>query len=355
MNLSFRATNVSEGLEILYKEPFLDRPASAVVGLPAEGLGHTDEQVAELCAQHVGQRFAPLFREGPGKLSHSDADFSLACMLAFYCGNDPAQIERIFGRSALALRPKWRNRPEYRRGTIVAAVAALKGTFYTPEEPVPPLPEKESLLESAAACIHGLIRYDNADVETAKLFDLIWMGVPIRCDGNQLRDWRWLSAQIAARGFEPPPLKSENWLKLIGPWYPQAEIRELPPEATERGKLFVILSYWLRRAQNLYREPMLDDRKDLLSYLPVKVLIAGKEFIAYQLRSFQTHLKNQRYEQPRGGHTVFARMLAKLGTFPSEDDLPVPGCAVPLRVWLMPLAALPREEEPAPYDPKPPC
>lgn len=353
MTLSFRLTDVSKGLEQLFSEHFLDRDVSAVIELPAQGLGHSDEQVTQLCAQHVASRFGPLFREGPGKLNPSDADFALACLLAFYCGYDPKQIERIFGQSALALRDKWRRRPEYRRATIVKAIAAQNGVFYSEANPFPKLPDKERLLASVEGAIQGLIHYSNADPETAGLYDLLVGGKAIRCDGLQLRNWPWMAAQFGHAGLRPLPIKQELWQRLLDPWYEKAEERELPPEATERGKLFVHLSSWLRRAANLYREPTLEDRKDLRSGLPVKVTIADELFIAFQLSAFQKFLQNERYIAPRGGHAVFFRILAELGTFPAEDDLKVPDNENPMRVWLMPFSVLPREDEPEPFDPKP--
>jgi hypothetical protein len=51
-------------------EHFLDPAASAVVELPAEGLGHSDEQVGQLCTQHVGARFAPQWGRSTLKLDH---------------------------------------------------------------------------------------------------------------------------------------------------------------------------------------------------------------------------------------------------------------------------------------------
>jgi hypothetical protein len=351
------ANYVSAGVEWLLSEHFGDREASAVIGLPAEGLGHTDEQVAELCAQHVGQRFAPLFREGPGKLNPSDADFSLAVMLAFYCGYDPVQIERIFQQSSLALRDKWRRRPDYRRMTITKAIAALNGKFYTPEEPVPRLPDKDRSCGGPHRGRRALRQ--QRPRETAGLYDVSVKGAkkPIRCDGMQFRNLPYMAAQMGHVGVCPPPIKQELWLKLISPWYEKAEERELPPQATERGKLAVLAFQWLRRSQNLYREPTLADRRDLLSQLPVKVEIEGEPCIAFRFIDLQRHLKIERYEQPRGGHAVFCRILMELGAYPYEsDDFAVPGTGHPMSVWLMPIAAMtPDEEQPTPYNPEPPC
>lgn len=45
---------------------------------------------------------------------------------------DPDQLERLFGWSALGQRSKWRERPDYRRGTIEEALRGITQT-YTPD------------------------------------------------------------------------------------------------------------------------------------------------------------------------------------------------------------------------------
>ena len=55
--------------------------------------------------------------------SASEADYALAKMLMFWCGNDKAQVERIFSQSVLGERDKW-NRQDYRDRTLRKAVSA---------------------------------------------------------------------------------------------------------------------------------------------------------------------------------------------------------------------------------------
>lgn len=63
----------------------------------------------------------------------SAADQALMNRLAFWCGGDKGQMERLFSASALGQRGKWRNRPGYRESTINKA---LKGRcdFYEPRQ-----------------------------------------------------------------------------------------------------------------------------------------------------------------------------------------------------------------------------
>ncbi len=57
-----------------------------------------------------------------GGSDDSKADEALCCLITFYT-DDAAQIERIFNRSKLADRDKWRDRADYRKLTIDAAIA----------------------------------------------------------------------------------------------------------------------------------------------------------------------------------------------------------------------------------------
>src|SRR5215217_3803277 len=54
--------------------------------------------------------------------SQSEADLALCAMLAFWTGPDPERIERMFSESRLSQRPKWRERPRYRRDTVAKAL-----------------------------------------------------------------------------------------------------------------------------------------------------------------------------------------------------------------------------------------
>jgi primase-polymerase (primpol)-like protein len=62
--------------------------------------------------------------------SQSEADMALCCMLAFWCGPDPARIETLFGQSGL-VRKKWTGREDYRQHTIEAAIESIS-EFYDP-------------------------------------------------------------------------------------------------------------------------------------------------------------------------------------------------------------------------------
>lgn len=81
-----------------------------------------------------GAKFSALFDRGDiGDYQGDDsaADMALAMILAYWTGRDAAQIERLFSRSALGQRDKWRERADYRGWTIDKAVELCR-TVYTP-------------------------------------------------------------------------------------------------------------------------------------------------------------------------------------------------------------------------------
>jgi len=69
-----------------------------------------------------------------GYQSQSEADLALCRLLAFWCGNDPARIERMFSQSALGQREKWRTRPDYRERTIELALRSLHEAYSNPKK-----------------------------------------------------------------------------------------------------------------------------------------------------------------------------------------------------------------------------
>jgi putative DNA primase/helicase len=88
--------------------------------------GSDDELIAKARAAANGTKFASLFDRGEIAAYGDDesaADMALCVLLVFWCGPDPARIERIFSTSAL-VRDKWTDRPDYRERTIGAAIEA---------------------------------------------------------------------------------------------------------------------------------------------------------------------------------------------------------------------------------------
>lgn len=91
-----------------------------------------DSVIAKAMSSKQGEKFCSLWHgEIPEGKSHSEADQALCTILAFWCGGDTAQMDRLFRQSGL-YREKW-EREDYRTSTLNNAVA-LTMEYYKPYE-----------------------------------------------------------------------------------------------------------------------------------------------------------------------------------------------------------------------------
>lgn len=89
-----------------------------------------DSVITKAMSSQQGEKFNALWNgKIPDGKSHSEADAALCAMLAFWCGGDTEQMDRLFRQSGL-YRNKW-EREDYRTSTLNNAVA-LTREFYKP-------------------------------------------------------------------------------------------------------------------------------------------------------------------------------------------------------------------------------
>ncbi len=81
--------------------------------------------------------------------NHSVADLALMNVLRFWTQGDPEQMERLFSRSVLGQRDKWRTRADYRRRTIDRALDTPD--FYDPGHAAPATPRTPAPPDRIAA------------------------------------------------------------------------------------------------------------------------------------------------------------------------------------------------------------
>ena len=105
-----------------------EKPVSRVA---APGSYLSDASVLKRAfASKQGEKFNALWNGAlPEGKSHSEADAALCAMLAFWCGGDTEQMDRLFRNSGL-YRDKW-ERDDYRQATLTKAVA-MCSDFYRP-------------------------------------------------------------------------------------------------------------------------------------------------------------------------------------------------------------------------------
>jgi hypothetical protein len=94
--------------------------------------GDDDRLIMEAMEAKNGAKFKRLwYGETNGYRSTSEADLALANLIAWWAGPDPARIERIFGKSDLGQREKWKTRADYRAETIATALRG-RTEFFRP-------------------------------------------------------------------------------------------------------------------------------------------------------------------------------------------------------------------------------
>lgn len=100
-----------------------------------------DDEVVELLRRAKNAaKFSNLYDDGntsPYDGDESRADLALMSMFGFY-SQDSAQLERLFDSSVLGQRPKWKNRPDYRRRTVDKALRELRDTYTPAQRKQPP-------------------------------------------------------------------------------------------------------------------------------------------------------------------------------------------------------------------------
>ena len=127
---------------LAFLDKFMRRPAApAKAQQPPPAAGHdlTDKQLLHKArAAGNGAKFSALFDRGD--LSgydgdDSSADMGLLNLLAFWTEKDPAQMERLFGLSALGQRGKWQGRADYRQRSISRAIADCREVYDPKKQP----------------------------------------------------------------------------------------------------------------------------------------------------------------------------------------------------------------------------
>jgi hypothetical protein len=120
-------------LRQVFDQYFPEKAPESVSEVKASNTLADDEILQRAGKVRNGEAFQRLFSgDWSGHASHSEADMSLCCHLAFWSGNNADQINRLFRQSGL-MRAKW-DREDYRTQTIQKAIENTTET-YTPPKP----------------------------------------------------------------------------------------------------------------------------------------------------------------------------------------------------------------------------
>lgn len=127
------------------------------------------EVLQKAMASKNSEKFGALWNGDFLGKSHSEADLALCSMLAFWCGGDSAQMDRLFRQSAL-YREKW-ERKDYREETLRKAVTGCTETY----SPMIKARASEDFSEGLLAVLSGFRpeannQYPLTDIGAGRLF-----------------------------------------------------------------------------------------------------------------------------------------------------------------------------------------
>lgn len=159
----------SELLTVL--EKYMAKPEvnqSIVKAVPGSYLSD-DSVISKALTSNQGEKFSALWNGNiPDDKSHSEADQALCSILAFWCGGDTEQMDRLFRLSGL-MREKW-ERDDYRTATLNNAVA-ITTEFYKPlalSTPEDDFSDAADFLKSI--CPENNRKYPWTDIGSGRLF-----------------------------------------------------------------------------------------------------------------------------------------------------------------------------------------
>lgn len=247
-------------------DTYMRKPVSQVAAVEAPGSFLSDASViSKASASANGEKFMALFNgEIPEGKSASEADQALCSILAFWCGGDTEQMDRLFRRSGL-MREKW-NRTDYQNATLTKAVRQAK-EFFKPVAVSTADADFDDTLQTLISLdiVHNR-RYTGDDVGAGRLmadvFRDIARFVPERKKWFVFDGKRWeadigglhimeLAKKISDSMLRyAATLKDEDDRKLVLKWcgkWAQRRFREI----------------YIREAQSIYPIPMAAFDKDI--------------------------------------------------------------------------------------------
>jgi len=158
-------------------EKYMLKPNIDVISIGVPGSYLSDDSViSKASASKQGEKFTSLWNgDIPEGKSHSEADQALCNILAFWCGGDIEQMDRLFRLSGL-MRDKW-ERDDYRNATLENAVKSTT-EFYKPINISSATEDFSNLADILATLdIVNNSRYRSGDMGFGRLFADVYNGI----------------------------------------------------------------------------------------------------------------------------------------------------------------------------------
>lgn len=162
---------------ITVMDKYMQKPAETRTSQSVPGSILSDSDViAKMSASKQAEKFDMLWNGLlPDGKSHSEADLALCSMLAFYCGGDKEQIDRLFRSSGL-MREKW-ERNDYRTATLEKAVSGVS-EFYKPPVSASTIEDFDETVQKLTSLkVENNNRYKSGDMGFGRLFADVYNGI----------------------------------------------------------------------------------------------------------------------------------------------------------------------------------
>jgi len=127
-----------------------------------------------------------------------------------------------------------------------------------------------------------------------------------------------------------PILKHDAWMEYINPYMENAEVFEMPSEATGMGFLKARLFDWLRKYTRAVEGEQ--NREDVLHGNPAIAEIDNERYYIFKMSDFKSYLMKTRSEEKKGFDLTTACKLIGVET----RRMRIPGMANPTTVWAVP-------------------
>jgi len=294
-----------------------------------------------------GHQFARLFDHGDLSAygdDHSSADLALCNMLAFWCGGDETQIDRLFRESAL-YREKW-DRPDYRTRTIELALLG-RTVFYTKQVPTSRKSNSRKSTGGSVVCEDTATSGDDIPAEDSPappvmMGDDLYEGLPeIEVKDRQLRHITADAIAAIIAGNDPPEvfvshgalarLERDPETKALFPsplgvdsltgilarranWFSDSAKEVIPPQSVVRDVLTCRLWGGIPVLRSIVTSPVLTRQNTLLTQ-PGYDAGSGLYYHDNEIIPIADRVTWDAYEEARS--LIFDEML---GDFPFQDE-----------------------------------
>ena len=162
---------------ITVADKYMLRPAMMKPSVAPPGSFLSDDSVIEIASTAInGDKFRKLWSgDTTGYISHSEAEMALCSILAFYCGGDTEQMDRLIRCSGM-YREKW-ERKDYREDTLRKAVLRCPD-FYRPVNISSATADFNETVEKLKQLnILDNDRYSDNDIGFGRLFADVFKGI----------------------------------------------------------------------------------------------------------------------------------------------------------------------------------